>query len=181
MKTMRSPVVVFSSLLLTLLHPVSGQSIIPTSSSGQFPGCALGCTVLLQAQSSCVPPNVPTSNSITYENCFCQSASLQPLYSTPDSVCAGECTIESDRDQLRAWFTNFCQQVGAGIDPLTTSSVTVVTVTSTNTPAATATSTGTGSAPASSSSPHQSWYVCLLRCIVRSNEESGLTDTGNGF
>jgi hypothetical protein len=159
MKTMRSSTLAFSSLLVTLLRPVSGQSFLPTSSSPQFPGCALGCTVLLQAQAACIPQNVPVTNQLTYENCFCQSSLLQALYTTPDSVCAAECTIESDRDALQTWFTGFCQQVGQGIDPAATVSptVTVVTITSTSTPTATATSTGTGSTSASAQPSHQTW------------------------
>lgn len=150
-------------VLITLLHRVSGQNIVPTSSSSSFPGCALSCTALLQAQSLCVPPTAATTNQITYENCFCQSSLLQALYSTPDAICAAECTIEADRQQLQTWFTGFCAQVGKGIDPLastaTTSptSTTVVTVTSYSTSPSQATNTGTGSASAVGSSSHQSW------------------------
>ncbi|KIW72126.1 hypothetical protein PV04_00346 [Phialophora macrospora] len=169
MKRMRSSIFALCPALFTLLRLVSGQSIVPTASSPQFPGCAVGCTVLLQAQSSCVPPNVATTDQITYENCFCQSGILQPLYGTPDSVCAAECTIESDRDLLQTWFTGFCQQVGQGIDPLATasvSSVTVVTVTSYSTASPTATSTGTGSASAPATSSHQSWIEGHWRWIL---------------
>ncbi len=156
-KTMRTSLIASSLLLIPLLQPVSAQSIVPTASNPQFPGCAVGCTVLLQAQSACIPPNVPTTTEITYENCFCQSSLLQAIYSTPDSVCAAECTIESDRDLLQTWFTGFCQQVGQGVDPLSTASVTVVTITSINTPTATATNTGTGSASTPARSSHQTW------------------------
>jgi hypothetical protein len=161
-KTMRAMSSLLRLLLAGLLGSVSAQSIIPTTSS-QFPGCAVGCNVLLQAQSACIPPNVATTDQITYENCFCQISLLQALYSTPDSVCAAECTIETDRDLLQTWFTGFCQQVGQGIDPLATAAatdgatVTVVTVTSTSTP--TATGAGTSGSSASSSSSNKSWYI----------------------
>ncbi|KIW26455.1 uncharacterized protein PV07_09548 [Cladophialophora immunda] len=153
-----------SALLLSLLRFVSAQSIVPTSSSPQFPSCAVNCAVLLQAQTACVPPAVPATNQITYENCFCQSSFLQALYSTPDAICTAECTSESDRALLQTWFTSFCQQVGSGVDPLESttsilqpSSTTVVTITSYSTPAPTATNTGTGSASAPAPSSHQSW------------------------
>ncbi|KIW94522.1 uncharacterized protein Z519_04498 [Cladophialophora bantiana CBS 173.52] len=161
-----------SSLLLSLLRLASAQSIVPTSSSAQFPSCALSCTVLLQAQTACVPPLVPVTNQITYENCFCQSSLLQALYSTPDAICTAECTSESDRTLLQTWFTNFCQQVGRGIDPLASttsvlqpSSTAVVTITSYSTPPA-ATNTGTGSASGPAPHSHQSWIDGHWRWIL---------------
>ncbi|KIX94040.1 uncharacterized protein Z520_10377 [Fonsecaea multimorphosa CBS 102226] len=162
-----------SPLLLSLLRLVSAQSIVPTSSSAQFPSCAVNCAVLLQAQTACVPPAQPATNQITYENCFCQSSFLQALYGSPDAICTAECTSESDRDLLQTWFTNFCQQVGRGIDPLETttstfqpSSTTVVTITSTSTPPPTATNTGTGSASAPAPPSHQSWIDGHWRWIL---------------
>ncbi|EXJ96141.1 hypothetical protein A1O1_01267 [Capronia coronata CBS 617.96] len=159
--------------LLNVTRCVSAQNIVPTSSSSSFPGCALSCTALLQAQSLCVPPNVATTSQITYENCFCQSSSLQALYSTPDAICAGECTIEADRQQLQTWFTGFCAQVGQGIDPLTSTAstsptaTTVVTITSSTSPSqATGAGTGTGSSSASASSSHQSWIEGHWRWIL---------------
>jgi hypothetical protein len=150
-------------LLLTALRPVSGQNILPTSSSTQFPSCASSCAVLLQIQSTCST----TGNSLANENCFCQSSTIQPLYSTPDALCTAECTTESDRVLLRTWFLQFCQQVGAGIDPnaqtttgtqQATGSVTVVTITSTNTSPPGSSNTGTGAAAAPAGRGSQSWY-----------------------
>ncbi|EXJ79340.1 hypothetical protein A1O3_08842 [Capronia epimyces CBS 606.96] len=169
-RPMRLSLSTLAIVLVTLFRRTSAQNIVPTSSSSSFPGCALSCTVLLQAQSLCVPPNVPTTSEITYENCFCQSSLLQALYGTPDSICAGECTIEADRQLLQTWFTGFCAQVGKGVDPLastaTTSptSATVVTVTSTSPPQAT--NTATGSTSASASSSHQSWIEGHWRWIL---------------
>ncbi|EHY52116.1 hypothetical protein HRR83_003320 [Exophiala dermatitidis] len=158
-------------LLITFSHLVLAQTIVPTSSSNSFPGCALSCTVLLQAQTLCTPPNVASTNQITYENCFCQSSLLQALYSTPDAICAGECTIEADRQQLQKWFTGFCAQVGQGVDPLTS---TAATTSPTSTNAATVTrdssgaaNSGTGSASGSkSSSSHQAWIEGHWRWIL---------------
>lgn len=159
-----------SSSLLTvasiaLLNLVSAQNIVPTSPSSSFPSCAVNCAVLLQAQTACIPPNVAATDQITYENCFCQSASLQPLYSTPDAICAGECnTAESDRETLQSWFLNFCKDVGQGIDPLTASPTATAGVTVTSSGPSETSDTGSGSAPApapasSSSSSNKSWYA----------------------
>ncbi|KAL2427182.1 hypothetical protein ABEF95_009870 [Exophiala dermatitidis] len=159
-------------LLLTFSHLVLAQTIVPTSSSNSFPGCALSCTVLLQAQTLCTPPNVASTNQITYENCFCQSSLLQALYSTPDAICAGECTIEADRQQLQKWFTGFCAQVGQGVDPLTSTAATASPTTTTNVATVTsdssgAANSGTGSASGSkSSSSHQSWIEGHWRWIL---------------
>lgn len=148
-------------------------AIVPTSPSASFPACAVSCTVLLQIQSTCEPPNVAQANNLAYENCFCQSPSIQALYSTPDAICAGECTVEADRTLLQQWFLGFCKTVGSGIDPLSTAaSSTVVTVTSTagSTPTTTAskipfvdddTSTGIGWW-----NSHWKWIVVLIVLII---------------
>ncbi|KIW12343.1 hypothetical protein PV08_09620 [Exophiala spinifera] len=146
------------------------QSIVPTSGSGTFPACAVNCAVLLQAQSTCTPPNVATTNDLTYENCFCQSSLLAALYSTPDSICTAECTAESDRSELQTWFQGFCSEVGKGIDPLATTSTQtptstiVVTITSTSTPSPT--STGTGSVGGGTSGSNKSWIDTHWRWIL---------------
>jgi hypothetical protein len=148
---------------IALLHVATSQSIVPTSGSSTFPACAVKCAVLLQAQSACIPPNVPTTSDLTYENCFCQSSLLGALYSTPDSICTVECTVESDRAQLQTWFQGFCSQVGQGIDPLTTTAsptptaTTIVTITSYSTAPPAASNTGTGSASAPAVASNKSW------------------------
>lgn len=165
-KSMRRPLssplyLLFLSLFLNVTR---AQNFLPTTSSPDFPGCAVGCNILLQAQSLCVPPAVAVTSQFTYENCFCQSSFLQGLYSSPDAVCAAECTIESDRVLVQTWFRTFCNAVGQGVDPLAsttlaptaTQSVVVITVTSTSTPPG-STSTGTGSANRGGSEPSQSW------------------------
>lgn len=153
-------------LLSLFLDIASAQNFLPTTSSADFPGCGVGCNLLLQAQSFCVPPAVAVTSQFTYENCFCQSSFLQGLYSSPDAVCTAECTIESDRVLLQKWFTGFCSAVGQGVNPLAstgaataTGSVTVVTVTSTSPPTGSA-STSSGSGSGSTNKPvaaNQSW------------------------
>ena len=165
MSTVRMARVVRLAYAIVALFQVAyAQSIVPTAGSSTFPSCAVNCAVLLQAQSTCIPPNAATTNDITYENCFCQSSLLQALYSTADSVCATECTAESDRTELQTWFKGFCSQVGQGVDPLTTTAslsptgTTVVTITSYSTAPPAATNTGSGSAAASASASNKSWY-----------------------
>jgi len=145
----------------------SAQQIVPTSASSTFPGCAVSCAVLLQAQKSCEPPSVAVNSELAYENCFCQSGLVQALYSTPDAICTAECTVESDRTLLQVWFENFCQQVGRGIDPLaatttTPASTVVVTITSTSSASTSTSAISTGSASSSSSDGEPrgtAWFV----------------------
>lgn len=165
----------FASLAIALvfhLDFISAQNFVPTTSSSDFPGCGVGCNVLLQAQTLCLPPNVATTNNINYEMCFCQSSLLAAIYSTPDAVCAAECQIEADRVLLQTWYRTFCSSVSQGIDPLlstttaptATQSVVVVTVTSTSTPTSSATAgANAGSASSSTSTSGQSWYATFSR------------------
>lgn len=138
-------------------------AIIPTTASSTFPGCALSCAQLLQAQNTCLPPNQPQSSQLVYDQCFCNSPFLSAFATTPDATCVAECQIEADRQVLRAWFQNFCAQVANGNDPTTTTSTvpagTPVIATSTisitsGTLAATVTATGSASTP---SHAPQSW------------------------
>ncbi|KAI1622536.1 hypothetical protein EDD37DRAFT_635273 [Exophiala viscosa] len=162
---------------IALYDAVTAQTFMPTAATSTFPSCAVSCTVLLQAQTECTPPDVATTNDLTYENCFCQSSLLSALYSTPDSVCTSECTAESDRTELQTWFENFCSEVGQGIDPLSTTTTTptptattIVTITSTRAP--TTTATGTGSSATSATTSNKSWiqthwqWILMLGILV---------------
>lgn len=163
-KRMHNVLSILTFLLVLFLDVARAQNFLPTTSSTDFPGCGVGCNLLLQAQNLCVPPAVAVTSQFTYENCFCQSSLLQGLYSSPDAVCTAECTIESDRVLLQRWFTSFCSAVGQGVNPLATTagtpttvtqSVVVVTITSTNSaPGSTSTGTGSANRPAPET---QSW------------------------
>ena len=151
-------------VLLTITTMASTQQIIPTSTSGSFPACAVSCAALLQAQQTCSASYPGGTPQLTYENCFCQSASIAALYSTADSVCAGECQVESDRTELHAWYLSFCNQVAQGIDPnavstqpAATASTTVVTITSTASSTPAPTITGTGAGQSAAPATNQSW------------------------
>jgi hypothetical protein len=124
------------------------QNFVPTTADGNFPACGASCAVLQQAQSTCIS-QTGQNNALAAENCFCQSATLQGLYTTPDAVCVSECPQSQDRVNLRLWFTTFCSQVGSGINPASTST-TVATTTSTSTDAPTATDDQTSSSSSDS-------------------------------
>lgn len=149
--------------LAVLLAPLlsSAQSIIPSGASGNFPACAANCAVLQQAQSTCAAQTGQQSSALNTENCFCQSATLQALYSTPDAVCVAECPTESDRVGLRTWFTSFCSQVGQGVNPNSATTgataTTVVTSTSTNTNAPTSTAGTAATSQQNSGNGNKSW------------------------
>jgi hypothetical protein len=127
--------------LLGLVPLVFAQNVqlLPTAASSTFPACALSCAVLTQAQDSCIPPAAPVTNQATYVNCFCQSALLTTLHTSPDSLCTAYCTVESDRQLLEQWYNNFCTSGGTAA---TTKSSTTVSSTGTAT-ATLAAQTGT--------------------------------------
>jgi len=151
-------------LLLSLVSLVSTQTIVPTTSSSSFPGCALSCSPLLQAQTLCVPPSAPVSNEATYVNCFCQSSLLSTLYSTPDGPCDSVCTIESDRQLLQSWYKNFCASGGAGAIVATTTVAPTTLLTSTGSNDAAATASGTSQDSTSATS--QSWIGSHWRWVM---------------
>ena len=141
--------------------------IVPSSGSSTFPACAVSCTVLQSAQTACQPS---ASTQLNFENCFCQSPTLAGLYTTPDALCTAECPTESDRTLLQSWYTQFCQQVGAGVDPLTAvptqaGTTTLVTVTSTNPSTPSPTITGSGVTQQASTGDQGSWYVSSLSLV----------------
>lgn len=157
----------YAALLLFAATTASAQTtvlnIIPTAPSGSFPPCATACSVLVQAELQCEPPTAGTSNNLQYENCFCQNPALASLYQS-GAICDSTCTSASDQAGLFSWFAGFCQQVGAGIDPIAAAnpSSTLVTVTSTSIPSSTSstpepTITGSGSSSDAAPSSNKSW------------------------
>jgi hypothetical protein len=164
---MRSTIHIFALLVAPVL--VTAQNFLPSGADGNFPACAASCALLEQAQSTCLAQTGQQSSGLAAENCFCQSATLQGLYSTPDAICVAECPTASDRVNLRTWFTSFCAQVGQGVDPNASASgatsTTVVTSTSTNTNGPTSTA-GTVSAEQHASSGSKGWFSTHWQWIV---------------
>lgn len=148
----------------------AAQVLVPQAASNNFPACALSCSSLLDAQSGCIPPAAPVTDQAIYVSCFCQSTLLTTLHSSPDGTCDQWCPVESDRQELMAWYNNFCVAGGAvsGSTTAPTAPVastltvaapqtTVVYITSTS-PAPTTTATPSDSASSSSSNSSGSWY-----------------------
>jgi len=145
---------------------VSAQNVqlLPTAASSSFPACALSCAVLTQAQSLCVPPSAPVTDQATYVNCFCQSALLTTLHASPDSLCTSDCTVESDRQLLQQWYSNYCASGGNAA----TTAKSSTTVSSTATATATAAAQATVGAQVTTSSPpgwfagHWQWVLMII-------------------
>ena len=136
-------------LLLTVLATLSiaqQTTILPTT----LPACAAQCQTLLQAQTACVPPAAPVTNSATYQSCFCQSGYLSSLYSSAASNLCPSCSA-GDMSAIQSWYKSFCPQQAAAANG---QSVAVVTMTSSvlGTPATVGapTATATDSAVATS-------------------------------
>ena len=167
--------VMLSSAILAFAALTSAQILIPTAPSASFPACGLSCSLILQAQGSCTPPEAPVSSQAIYVSCFCQSTLLAPFYTTPDGVCDAYCPVESDRQLLQSWYRGFCASggtnnngigvtsganAGTTLSTITSGVTTVVVVENTSgAPSNTGLST---SSSGTSSTGHQDWYVNLI-------------------
>jgi hypothetical protein len=162
----------------------TAQTLVPTAASNDFPACALNCQLLLSAQGGCVPPAAPVTDQAVYVSCFCQSTLISALHTSPDGTCDSYCSVESDRQELMAWYNNLCAAGGAATVVSSTSAVsgpqtTIVYITSTTAP--TSTSAPTGSSSSASSSSNGSWYVySCKRAGTLTNGETGSVHTGSG-
>ncbi|OCK80872.1 hypothetical protein K432DRAFT_404336 [Lepidopterella palustris CBS 459.81] len=124
----------FSFILFSAV--ASAQSVIDYS---KLPACAKSCSVLQQAEGGCVPPAALVSNQATYQSCFCQSAFLTSLKTSP-SLCEPACSAD-DATAIESYYVSLCN--GPVVEPATT---TQTTATTTATTAATTTTTGTNTA-----------------------------------
>ncbi|KAL2795400.1 hypothetical protein BJX66DRAFT_170020 [Aspergillus keveii] len=95
-------------------------TLLPSAASASFPACGLTCTNLIQADAGCTPPTVAVTNQQTYVSCFCQSALLANLQTSPWGTC-DTCTTQSDSDLLQSWYSNFCANGGNTEDTDSTS------------------------------------------------------------
>ncbi|KAJ5167615.1 uncharacterized protein N7482_003209 [Penicillium canariense] len=148
-------------LLLWLCATVSASSIIPTAASSSFPQCGLSCTLLTQAQDSCM-----SGAASSWVSCFCQSALLTSLKSS-GSLCTS-CTASADQSLLSTWYNNYCNSGGTdtGASTTTTSSSSSTTSTSTATAAVTAGKSTTNSSTTDEKkswwSAHYQWVIMLI-------------------
>ena len=107
-----SPILLLLLSLLSLqFSTVFAQEILDF---GILPACAGACPSLTDAQTNCIPPAVPAADQTAYESCFCQSAFLQPLFTSPNGVCDAFCA-QPELDRIWGWFTDLCQN---GVEPV---------------------------------------------------------------
>jgi hypothetical protein len=112
-----SALLLASNLFVPAVLAQTPQLIDPNA----LPACALNCALLNQAQAACLPPAAPVSNKAGYDACFCQSAYLQPFYSSPNGVCDAECASDTAAlSQIQKWYTGLCKAAAAPEPPTTT-------------------------------------------------------------
>lgn len=102
---------------MTLLTPILGLVLLVTATTAQIlttgkpaiPACGLTCgkgsSPLQQAITACGGESA--SNQQIW-SCFCQSAYLKSLYSTPNGICDAFCTDPAQNQQIMAWYTGNC-------------------------------------------------------------------------
>lgn len=138
----------------------AAQTIIPPT----IPVCAQTCPILLDAQRGCVPPAAPVKDQGTYQSCFCLSAFLTQLPSSPSDVCP-TCS-SGDQGLLQSWFSDFCKQ-GSPVTSVSAPTPTTFLVSSTTTravPTATANNAAAGGSTISTRPPpdNRSWWVTYI-------------------
>lgn len=152
---------IFSVTAFALLFSVSAaQTIIPPS----IPYCAQICPILLDAQRGCVPPAAPVEDQRIYQSCFCLSALLTQLPSSPSAVCSA-CPSE-DQVLLQSWFSDLCKQ-GSSVTSVSAPTATTFLVSSTTAravPTATANNAAAGGSTISTRPPpdNRSWWVTYM-------------------
>lgn len=92
-------------LLLTSLLSTSASAQLLTNGNSQFPSCASTCQLLNQAAQAC--GGTASADQATWA-CFCQSAYLRNLYSSPTGICDAYCTNPSDNQQVMTWYKGNC-------------------------------------------------------------------------
>lgn len=158
-------------LVLPLFAPttLTQATTLLNFATGALPSCANTCTALYNAQDACVPPAAPVTNQAIYQSCFCQSAYLAPLYTSPAGVCDQACG-GADLTKIQSWYKGLCGQRAAGAVAPVPSSATMSTSTSSSATGPKGTGVvgakGTSSPSAvvqsnASNAPQGDWCVCL--------------------
>lgn len=150
------------SAFALFLSLTAAQTIIPPT----VPVCAQTCAILLDAQRGCVPPAAPVTSQVIYQSCFCLSALLTQLPSSPSAVCPA-CSSE-DQGLLQSWFSDLCKP-GAPVNsvPAPAPAPTTVLVSSTTAgaaPTATSNNAAAGGSTISTRPPpdNRSWWVTYV-------------------
>ncbi|OAX81249.1 hypothetical protein ACJ72_04413, partial [Emergomyces africanus] len=156
----------FLFLFAGLFTLVECQSLIPTTGSATFPGCAIGCPLLREAQTNCVPPAAPSTNQATYISCFCQSSLLQALHSSPNGVCDAVCP-PADLTKLQTWYAGFCSAGNPELTQTTTTSATRTPSPNSGSDSGAGKSENVNqAAPQSWFSAHWKWVVMIIVLVV---------------
>ena len=80
--------------------PKRQASILPAT----LPSCAPVCPALINAQQACAPT---ASDQATYKTCFCESAYLNTVQTSPSNICSPQCS-DADFGSIANWFKGFC-------------------------------------------------------------------------
>ncbi|MCJ1432001.1 hypothetical protein MMC27_001357 [Xylographa pallens] len=133
-----------STLLLLLYSALTTAQSTSSQIPSTLPACAQTCIALTQASQSCA------SNQATYQSCFCQSALLSSLKTSPtDNKCSPQCG-DADFATIASWYNGQCGTSAAGA-PATTPS-TLLTSTTSNAGSAPTGAAATTDAPSSATS-----------------------------
>ena len=141
-------------------------SLAQTVISNTIPQCGQQCPLLIQAQQACVPPAAPLTNQQAYTSCFCQFATLAPMYGGTITGFCPACTAD-DMTATQNWFKGLCPDQGKGVAGsgtptstfATSSTVNAATLRTTN-PSTDGTKGGLNQGPSGQSDgPPGSWSV----------------------
>jgi hypothetical protein len=94
-----------SWLALALFSASAAAQGVLTNGNSQFPACAQSCQLVNQAAQAC--GGTANSDQGTW-GCFCQSAYLKPLYTSPAGICDATCPNAADSQQLMTWYKSNC-------------------------------------------------------------------------
>ncbi|PSR92276.1 hypothetical protein BD289DRAFT_184044 [Coniella lustricola] len=137
---------------------MASTTIVPFAS---LPSCASLCGPLYDVNGACVPPNVASTTSVVYEECFCSDARLTAFSTTTAGPCDDACTADpSGYNTITSWYQSMCQSVQALAADGTTST------------ASSASSTSTSSSAKSSSGggswldTHWQWVIFIVVMVV---------------
>lgn len=140
------PTLPILALLASFLSHPAAQLL--TTGNTALPACAASCGLVNQAVQAC--SGFTAASQATWI-CFCQSAYLTTLYTSPAGICDSTCTAASDAQQLMGWYQSNCgSDKGASEHPDGPAAATTVVVTRSASASGTATAAASTTAAASS-------------------------------
>jgi hypothetical protein len=148
---MFSTAMLTTTLLASLYAAAASAQLLAAQG---LPACAQSCTLLNQAATAC--GGLQSANQQIW-SCFCQSAYLTGLKSSPSGICDAFCTDPSQNQQVMTWYTGNCGSDNGASEHADNGSggQTTVVITSTST-SATPTAPTTATRGAATASPTSS-------------------------